>query len=69
MAEALLGIVPAISAKMLALAAEEISRAWGVNCKERPSKKLSEKVEMMEALISDAQKSLAEKAPVHSTRW
>ncbi|CDP07187.1 unnamed protein product [Coffea canephora] len=48
MAEAVLSV---ILDKILPLAADEISRAWGVK---KDLQKLAKKVEMMEALISDA---------------
>nr|XP_027062077.1 putative disease resistance protein RGA3 [Coffea arabica]XP_027062078.1 putative disease resistance protein RGA3 [Coffea arabica]XP_027062079.1 putative disease resistance protein RGA3 [Coffea arabica]XP_027062080.1 putative disease resistance protein RGA3 [Coffea arabica] len=51
MAEAALSCVSVILNKILPLAANEISRAWGVK---KDLQKLSKKVEMMEALISDA---------------
>ncbi|KAL3509092.1 hypothetical protein ACH5RR_028493, partial [Cinchona calisaya] len=51
MAEAVLGVVNVIVDKTLPLVADKISRAWGVK---KDLKKLSEKVEMMKALISDA---------------
>ncbi|XP_027172114.1 putative disease resistance protein RGA3 [Coffea eugenioides] len=51
MAEAALSCVSVILNKILPLAADEISRAWGVK---KDLQKLSKKVEMMEALISDA---------------
>nr|XP_027064089.1 putative disease resistance protein RGA3 [Coffea arabica]XP_027064090.1 putative disease resistance protein RGA3 [Coffea arabica] len=51
MAEAALSCVSVILNKILPLTADEISRAWGVK---KDLQKLSKKVEMMEALISDA---------------
>nr|XP_027063841.1 putative disease resistance protein RGA3 [Coffea arabica]XP_027063842.1 putative disease resistance protein RGA3 [Coffea arabica]XP_027063843.1 putative disease resistance protein RGA3 [Coffea arabica]XP_027063845.1 putative disease resistance protein RGA3 [Coffea arabica] len=51
MAEAALSCVGVILNKILPLAADEISRVWGV---EKDLQKLAKKVEMMEALIFDA---------------
>ncbi|XP_027172182.1 putative disease resistance protein RGA3 [Coffea eugenioides] len=51
MAEAALGCVSVILNKILPLAADEISRVWGVK---KDLQKLAKKVEMMEALIFDA---------------
>ncbi|CDP14721.1 unnamed protein product, partial [Coffea canephora] len=51
MAEVALGCVSVILNKILPLAADEISRAWGVK---KDLQKLAKKVEMMEALIFDA---------------
>ncbi|XP_027063090.1 putative disease resistance protein RGA3 [Coffea arabica] len=51
MAEAVLSFVSVILNKILPLAADDISRAWGVK---KDLQKLAKKVEMMEALIFDA---------------
>ncbi|KAL3509233.1 hypothetical protein ACH5RR_028634 [Cinchona calisaya] len=52
MAEAVLGIVTPLSNKILPLVTDKISRAWGVK---KDLQKLAEKLEMIKALISDAQ--------------